>query len=83
MIKKAIDSFVVRVGVFIAFLIIATISKNGIFDNIAWILYGASLIIRPCWPKAWDNADHQKLRLGCRIAGGLAILVGVFTRFGV
>lgn len=82
MIEKMMDSFAVRMGVFVAFLIMAVIFKNGIFDNIAWILYGVSLMIRPCWPKAWDHADHKKLRLGCRIAGGLAVLVGLLTRFG-
>ena len=83
MLEKLRASFAARIVIFVLFMVLATILKNGIFNNIAWIGYGASLILFPCWPKAWDYADHKKLTLGCRIAGVIAIVVGLITRFGV
>jgi len=62
---------------------LALITKQGIFNNIAWMIWGLSFIFHPVWPKAWDYADHEKLKLGCRIGGILAILVGLITRFHV
>lgn len=69
------------IGILIFCFILATITKQGIFSNIAWIIYGLFFIVNPVWPKMWDYADHKKLRLGCRIAGVLAIIVGIMTRF--
>ena len=63
--------------------ILATWTKIRYFHNLAWILYGIIWIIHPTWPKSWDWKDHDKLRLGCRIAGVIAIIVGLITRFGV
>lgn len=64
-------------------LILSNLTKQGIFDNIGWITYGLFFIINPVWPDSWDWQDHSKLRLGCRIAGVLAIMVGLLTRFVV
>ena len=83
MLEKIRTSFAGRIVIFILLLVMGTIFKNGIFDNIAWILYGLSLIVSPCWPRAWDHWDHTKLTLGCRIAGALAVVIGLMTRFGV
>lgn len=66
---------------FILCFIACTITKQGIFNNIAWIVYGAAFLINPVWPAAWDYADHQKLTLGCRVGGILAIVIGLITRF--
>jgi hypothetical protein len=83
MFEKIRTSFMGRIVVFILLLVMGAIFKNGIFDNIAWVLYGLSLIVFPCWPKAWDHWDHKKLTLGSRIAGVLAVVIGLITRFGV
>ena len=69
-------------GILILSFILAHITKQGVFTNIAWIVYGLFFIINPVWPAMWDHADHKKLTLGCRIGGALMILVGLFTRFG-
>lgn len=83
MAEKIRTSFAGRIVVFILLLGMGAIFKNGMFDNIAWILYGLSHIVFPCWPKALDHADHRKLALGSRIAGVLAVVIGLMTRFGV
>ena len=44
-----------------------------------WLLF----LVHPVWPRSWDYADLDKLRLGCRIGGGLMILAALVTRFGV
>lgn len=56
--------------------------ETGIFQNVAWICWGLMWIIHPVWPKMWDYSDHDKLRKGCRIAGALAVAMGLFTQFG-
>ena len=73
----------VSLGIFILCLFLAHITKQGIFSNIGWIVYGLFFVINPVWPKSWDHADHSKLRLGARIAGVLAILFGLITRLRV
>ena len=76
-------SFAGRLAVFVAFLALGLIFKNGIFHNVAWSFYGLCMIAYPCWPKAWDHGYHKKLTLGSRIAGVLAVVIGLITRFGV
>lgn len=70
-------------GIHAVLFALAVITKEGIFSNIAWVVWGAAFILHPVWPRAWDYADHDKLRLGCRIGGVLAILIGLITRFQV
>ena len=70
-------------GIFILCLILAHVTKLGFFSNLGWIIYGLFFLLNPVWPKMWDHADHTKLRRGSRIAGALAIAVGLLTRFGV
>ena len=76
-------SFAWRLAVFVLLLVMGTIFKYGVFHNVAWSFYGLCMIVYPCWPKAWDHWDHKKLTLGCRIAGALAVVIGLMTRFGV
>ena len=70
-------------GILLLCFVLATLTKWGVFCNIAWVIYGIIWIIHPTWSKSWDWKDHDKLRLGCRIAGVIAIIVGLITRFGV
>ena len=63
--------------------ILASVTKIAWLHNLGWVIYGLFFIIHPCWPKAWDWQDHNKLRLGCRAAGVLCIVVALITRFGV
>lgn len=69
-------------GVFLLCIVAAMITKQGIFHNIGWIIYGLLFIINPVWPQRWNYADHRKLKRGARIAGILAVVVGLITRFG-
>ncbi len=73
----------ISLGILICSFILATCTKQGLFSNAGWIIYGLFCIIHPVWPDAWDWKDYDKLRLGCRIAGVLSIMVGLLTRFGV
>ena len=75
--------FRICIGILVICFILATVTKQGIFSNIAWIIYGLAFAINPVWPQMWDHADHDKLRLGCRIGGILVIIIGLITRFGV
>jgi len=75
--------FRICMGILILSFVLAHITKQGVFTNIAWIIYGLLFIINPVWPEMWDHADHKKMRLGCRIGGVLVIVVGLITRFGV
>lgn len=70
-------------GIHAVLLVFKVITKQGIFSNIAWVVWGAAFILHPVWPGALDRADHDKLRLGCRIGGVLAILFGLLVRFRV
>lgn len=70
-------------GLLILCFILANITKIAWIHNLGWVIYGLFFIINPVWPKSWDWKDHDKLRLGCRIAGALCILVALITRFGV
>lgn len=73
----------ISLGILILCFILASITKIAWLHNLGWIIYGLFCIINPVWPKAWDWKDHSKLRLGCRIAGVLCIVVALITRFGV
>jgi len=73
----------VSLAILICSFVLASFTKQGLFNNFGWIAYGLFFIINPVWPESWDWKDHNRLRLGCRIAGVLAILVGLLTRFSV
>ena len=60
--------------------VLALILHEGLFANIAWILYGLILILHPVYPEKYGN-DVKKAILGSRLAGVICILVGIFTRF--
>lgn len=53
---------------------------NGIFSNIAWILYGLIFLLNPVCPERYDNKAGK---LGARFAGILCIIIGLLTRFMV
>lgn len=57
--------------------------QNGVFHNVAWIVYGVAFIVNPVWPQSWSYADSSKMKRGARIAGIICILIGLLTRFGV
>lgn len=70
-------------AVFVVCNVLLFTTRIGWFHNLAWLMAGLLYLVNPVWPESWDYADHSKLRLGCRIAGGLMILVALLTRFSV
>lgn len=52
---------------------------NGMFSNIAWIIYGLLFLLNPVYPEQYINEKSGKL--AARIAGIICILIGLFTRF--
>lgn len=57
----------------------AFVFHNGIFSNIAWIMYGLLFIINPLYPEQY--IIERKGKIGARIAGIICIIVGLLTRF--
>ena len=68
-------------GNFLLCFVIAHVTKCGIFTNLGWMIAGLFFVINPVWPKMWDRKDHRYLKLGSRIGGILAIVIGLITRF--
>ena len=60
--------------------VLALILHNGLFANIAWILYGLILILNPVYPEKYSN-DEKRAKLGSRIAGIICILTGILTGY--
>lgn len=73
----------ISLGLLLLCFVLATATKIAWLHKLGWIIYGLMFILNPVWPKAWDWYDHDKLRLGCRIAGVLCIVWALITRFGV
>ena len=53
---------------------------NGIFSNIAWILYGLVFLLNPVCPERYDNKAGK---LGARFAGILCIIIGLLKIYGI
>ena len=80
------QQFWVGIVVLILCFILATITRLGIFYNIAWVLYGLSFVLHPVCPEAWKwryGSDEKRMKRDFRIAGAVVILFGLMIRFGV
>lgn len=53
--------------------------NNGIFSNIAWIIYGLLFLLNPVYPERCTNEKSGKC--AARIAGIICILFGLLIRF--
>lgn len=65
---------------------LASLLKQGVFSNIAWVLAGLLPIIHPVCPEAWKwkyGDDDKRMKRDSRIAGAVVIFIGLITRFGV
>ena len=80
--KISFDKQIVLGLAFLALMHICSwVFKQGIFINIAWVVYGLSFIIHPVVP---DQAKGTKnIQLWVRLAGLLCVVIGVITRNGV
>lgn len=66
--------------------LLATFLKQGVFENIAWVLIGLLYIFHPVVPESFKwrySGDEKRMQRDARIAGAIAILIGLITRFGV
>lgn len=77
-----------RVGlvIMIVCFILATILKQGMLNNIGWIISGLLFVIHPVCPKVWKwryGDDDKRMKRDYRIAGVVVILFGLIIRFGV
>ena len=77
------QQMLVGIGLIILSIILSQVFRNGIFHNIAWIIYGLLCVLNPVWPESRTYADPQKMKKACYIAGAICIMIGLLTRFGV
>ncbi len=77
------QQMLVGIGLIILAGILSQVFHNGIFHNIAWVIYGLLFIINPVSPESWAYADPKKMKKGCYIAGAICIIIGILTYFGV
>ena len=77
------QQMLVGIGLMILSVILSQVFHDGIFHNIAWIIYGLLCILNPDWPKSWTYAGPQKMKKGYYIAGAICIMIGLLTRFGI
>ena len=70
-------------AIFVLCNVLIFVTHIGWFHNLAWLAAGLLYLFHPVWPDSWNYADHARLRLGCRIAGGLMLLVALLTRFSI
>lgn len=70
----------ILLGVILVILanILAFAFRQGLFSNIAWVLYGLLWIVHPLYP---EQMDAKKGRLASWLAGAMCILIGLMTRF--
>lgn len=58
------QQFAVLLGIAVVCSILSFVTRIGWFHNLGWLLYGLLFLVHPVWPRSWDYADHDKLRLG-------------------
>ena len=82
--KKLTFQTQIYLGVFIALIgfSLTAIFQNGIFSNIAWIVYGLLFIVNPVYPKSLEySKGEKKAKYIIRFAAILCIIIGIITRF--
>ena len=73
----------VGIGLIVLSAVLSQLFHDGVFHQIAWIVYGLMFLLNPVWPESWTHVDPEKMKKGCYIGGVICILVGVLTRFGI
>ena len=83
MIKKLTFKRQMQIGIGCVVLgfICSEIFKNGIFSNIAWVIYGILFVINPVFPKNAVTGKNGKMWM--RAAGILIVVWGLTSHFGV
>ncbi len=63
---------------------LAFVFHNGVFSNIAWIIYGLLFVVNPSYPERFKyGGNERKAKICVRIVGILCIIIGLITRFVV
>ncbi len=71
----------IGLGCIILGFILSEVFHNGIFSNIAWVIYGLLFLINPVFPKNAIVGKSGKNWL--RLVGAVIVIAGLTTRFGV
>ena len=80
-----------RIQVYIGLAVLAVciflrhLLNNGIFLNAAWVIYGLLFLVHPVLPEAFEVESPQRLRQlrrQVRVAGGIAVVIGLVVRIG-
>ena len=67
-------------AVFILSLVLSHVLHLGFIHNLGWILYGLLFIINPVPPEN-VHGDPKKLKQYARIAGMIAVAIGLLVRY--
>ena len=59
--------------------VLTSVCHNGIFFNVAWVIYGLLFLVNPVYP---EHFHEGKGKLGARIAGMICVIIGLITKFG-
>lgn len=63
--------------------ILAAVLHNGVFLNLAWILYGLLFVVHPVYPEqAKLRYSEDTAQKAARTAGLICIAIGLITEFG-
>lgn len=61
--------------------VLTTITKNRIFSNIGWSIYGILFIINPVEPE--KHKGYPNMKKWIRISGVIILVLGLITKFKV
>ena len=66
--------------IFVLTIILSHVLHIGFIHNLGWIIYGLLFIINPLPPEN-VHGEPQKLRKYARIAGIIAVAIGLLVRY--
>lgn len=66
--------------VFVLTIILSHVLQIGFIHNLGWIIYGLLFIINPLPPES-VHGEPQKLKQYARIAGVIAVAIGLLVRY--
>ena len=66
--------------IFVLTIILSHVLHIGFIHNLGWIIYGLLFIINPLPPEN-AHGEPQKLRKYARIAGIIAVAIGLLVRY--
>lgn len=58
-------------------------TRQGLFTNLGWFIYGALFAVHPVCPKRYSYVDQEQMRRWLRIGGIVVMVLALITRFGV